>query len=66
MVLTGGADPALFSPILLLQIFLLNGLILFAAAYFLKKSGFPAPVAFFFGRTVSGRYSGACCKNLAT
>jgi hypothetical protein len=48
MILTGITDPALFSPVLLLQIFLLNGLISLVAAYYFKKYGFLAPVGVHF------------------
>ena len=48
MILTGVTDPAAFSPVLLLQIFLLNGLISWVAADYFKKFGFLAPVGVHF------------------
>jgi hypothetical protein len=44
MILLGVNDPSQFSPVLLLEIFLLNGLISIGAAYYFKKFGFLAAV----------------------
>ena len=48
MIILGATDPAQLSPVLLLQVFLLNGLISFIAAYYFKKYGFLAPVGVHF------------------
>lgn len=48
MIMFGVSDPSQFSPALLLQIFLLNGLISIFAAYYFKKYGFLAPVGIHF------------------
>jgi hypothetical protein len=48
MIILGVNDPSQFSPILLVEIFLLNGLISIFAAYYFKKYGFFAPVGIHF------------------
>ena len=48
MIILGVSSPAQFSPVLLLEIFLLNGLISIFAAYFFRKYGFLAPVGIHF------------------
>jgi hypothetical protein len=48
MIILGVNDPTQFSPILLLQVFLLNGLVSIVAAYYFKKYGFLAPVGVHF------------------
>jgi Type II CAAX prenyl endopeptidase Rce1-like len=48
MIILGVSSPGQFPPILLLEIFLLNGLISFFAAYYFKKYGFFAPVGIHF------------------
>jgi len=48
MIILGVNDPSQFSPVLLFQIFLLNGLISIVAAYYFKKYGFLAPVGVHF------------------
>lgn len=48
MILLGVNNPAQFSPLLLLEIFLLNGVISIFAAHFFKKYGFLAPVGIHF------------------
>lgn len=48
MILLGVSDPSQFSPVLLAEVFLLNGLISIFAAYYFKKYGFLAPVGVHF------------------
>lgn len=48
MILTGASDPSQLSPVLIGQVFLLNGLISLVAAYYFKKYGFLAPVGVHF------------------
>jgi len=48
MIILGVSNPGQFPPVLLLEIFLLNGLISFFAAYYFKKYGFLAPVGIHF------------------
>jgi hypothetical protein len=48
MVILGVTDPRQFSLVLLLEIFLLNGLVSLFAAYHFRKSGFLAPVGIHF------------------
>ena len=48
MIILGVNDPAQFSPILLLEVFLLNGLLSIFAAYYFRKYGFLAPVGIHF------------------
>jgi hypothetical protein len=48
MIILGVTSPLQFSPVLLLEIFLLNGLLSFFAAFYFKKSGFLAPVGIHF------------------
>ncbi|NPV75201.1 MAG: CPBP family intramembrane metalloprotease [Anaerolineae bacterium] len=48
MMVFGVSDPSQFSPALLLEILLFNGLISIVAAYFFKKFGFLAPVGIHF------------------
>ncbi len=48
MILLGVSDPSQFSPVLLAEVFLLNGLISIVAAYYFKKYGFLAPVGVHF------------------
>jgi hypothetical protein len=48
MIILGVKDPLQFSPILLVQIFLLNGLISLFGAYYFKKYGFLATVGIHF------------------
>jgi hypothetical protein len=48
MIILNVSDPSQFSPVLLAQIFLLNGLVSIFAAYHFKKFGFLAPVGIHF------------------
>jgi hypothetical protein len=48
MIILGVTDLNQFSPVLLLQVFLLNGLLSIFAAYYFKKFGFLAPVGIHF------------------
>jgi hypothetical protein len=48
MILTGETNPAQFSPFLLLELLLMNGLISMLAAHYFKKSGFLAPMGIHF------------------
>jgi hypothetical protein len=48
MIILGVNDPFAFSPVLLLQIFLFNGLVSIFAAYYFQKYGFLAPVGIHF------------------
>ena len=48
MIILGVGNPSQLSPILLLEVFLLNGLISIFAAYYFKKYGFLAPVGIHF------------------
>jgi len=48
MIMLGVNSPAQFSPILLFEVFLLNGLLSLFAAYYFKKYGFLAPVGIHF------------------
>jgi hypothetical protein len=48
MIILGVSSPGAFPPALLLETFILNGLISFFAAYYFKKFGFLAPVGIHF------------------
>jgi hypothetical protein len=48
MIILGVKDPSAFSPVLLLQVLLLNGLISFFAAYSFRKGGFLSAVGIHF------------------
>ena len=48
MIILGVSDPSLLPPVLLLEIFLLNGLISIFAAYYFKKYGLFAPIGIHF------------------
>ncbi len=48
MIIYGVSNPSQFSPVLLLQIFLLNGLIAIFAAYYFRKYGYLAAVGVHF------------------
>lgn len=48
MIIFGVTDPLKFSPVLLLEVLLLNSLISFFGAYYFKKSGFLATVGIHF------------------